>query len=108
MIGLTKSEEIILLAIWKLKDDAYGVKIRKHLLETIDFNITYGTLYSYLDQLVKKEYVEKTSGEPTPERGGRRKIFYKVSALGIDALKKSQELQKTLWEGIGNFAIDSK
>lgn len=108
MIGLTKSEEIILLAIWKLKDDAYGVKIRKHLLETIDFNITYGTLYSYLDQLVKKEYVEKNSGEPTPERGGRRKIFYKVSDYGINALKKSQELQKTLWEGIGDFAVDNK
>ena len=108
MFGLTKSEEILLLCIWRLKKDAYGVRIRKYLKDTLNNEITYGTLYSYLDQLVKKEYVLKEEGDPTPERGGRRKIFYTVSQKGLDALKESQELQKTIWDGIEDFILTKK
>jgi len=102
---LTKSEEILLLAIWHLKDDAYGVTIRKHVMKVTGENVTYGTLYSSLDQLVKKEYVYKTIGDPTPERGGRRKIFYTIAPRGLEALKKSQELTRVLWSGIPDVAF---
>lgn len=108
MKGLTRSEEIILLAIWKLKKEAYGVKIRKYLNETLKEEITYGTLYSYLDQLLKKEYVAKTEGEPTQERGGRRKLFYTVSVRGVEALKEARQLQKTIWDGISEFVLNKK
>jgi len=102
---LTKSEEILLLAIWHLKDNAYGVTIRKHVMGVTGENMTYGTLYSSLDQLVKKEYVYKTIGDPTPERGGRRKIFYTIAPKGFEALKKSQELTRVLWGEIPDVAF---
>ncbi len=102
---LTKSEEILLLAIWQLKDNAYGVTIRKHVMSVTGENVTYGTLYSSLDQLVKKEYVYKTIGDPTPERGGRRKIYYSIAPKGFEALRKSQELTKVLWGGIPDVAF---
>lgn len=102
---LTKSEEILLLAIWKLKDNAYGVKIRKQVMEVTKENMTYGTLYSSLDQLAKKEYVYKSIGDPTPERGGRRKIFYSVTPKGLEALKNAKELTKVLWGDISDLAF---
>ena len=106
MKHLTKIEEILLLAIYMLKDDAYGVTIRKHVMKVTGEKMTYGTLYSALDQLVKKEYVYKTIGDPTPERGGRRKIFYTVSPRGFEALRQAQELSKTLWGSISDLAFD--
>ena len=102
---LTKSEEILLLAIWRLKKNAYGVTIRKMVVKMTSEEMTYGTLYSALDQLVRKEYVYKDIGDPTPERGGRRKIFYSIAPKGFEALKESQELAKTLWGGIPNLAF---
>lgn len=103
---LTKSEEILLLAIWRLKDNAYGVTIRKHVMQVTGEKMTYGTLYSALDQLVKKEYVYKTAGDPTPERGGRRKIFYTITPKGFEALKQAQDLTKTLWEDVSDLAFE--
>ena len=103
---LTKSEEILLLAIWRLKGNAYGVTIRKHVTEVTGEKMTYGTLYSALDQLVKKEYVFKTIGDPTPERGGRRKIYYTITPKGFEALKQSQELTKTLWGDVSDLAFE--
>ena len=106
MKELTKVEEILLLAIWKLKDEAYGVKIRRYVSQITGKEFTYGNLYSALSQLAKKKYVQKSLGEPTPDRRGRRKIFYTVSPAGIKALKLSKEMNQKLWEGISDFALD--
>ena len=103
---LTKSEEILLLAIWRLNNNAYGVTIRKHIRQVTGEEMTYGTLYSALDQLVKKEYVYKDVGDPTPERGGRRKIFYTITPKGFEALKDAQALTKTLWNDVSDMAFE--
>lgn len=103
---LTLSESILMLAIWRLKDNAYGVTIRKKILEITDIAYSYGTLYSALDQLTAKDYVEKVYGEPTPERGGRRKIYYKLSDSGIAALKKARELHDAIWDGINGLSFE--
>ena len=107
MKWLTKSEEMLLLTIWRLKDGAYGVTIRKHLMELTGENITYGTLYSSLDQLTRKGYVSKRDGEPTAERGGRRKIYYTVSKIGMEILQKTRELNTQLWEGVGDLGVNT-
>jgi DNA-binding PadR family transcriptional regulator len=106
MKELTLSEIIFLLAIWRLEDNAYGVTIRKQIAKVTRKTYTYGTLYSALDQLFKKGYVIKIAGPPSPERGGRSKIFYKLTQEGIKALKASRELQKTIWRGIPELTFD--
>ncbi|MCK5148290.1 helix-turn-helix transcriptional regulator [bacterium] len=106
MKPLTKFEEILLLAIWRLKDDAYGVKIRQEVMRVTGENLTYGTLYSALDQLTRKLYATKTIGEPTAERGGRRKIYYTLSPDGSKALRRAQELTKTLWNDVPDMAFE--
>ena len=106
MKELTKPEEMLLLAIWQLKDDAYGVRIRHHVSQVTKKEFTYGNLYSALNQLTKKQYVTKTEGEPTPERRGRRKIFYSLTPEGKAALKAAWELNDALWGGITKLALD--
>ena len=107
MSELTKNEEILLVAIWRLKNEAYGVNLKKYILELTGIDWNYGTLYCALDQLVKKGFSEKTVGEPTHERGGRRKIYYTPTMKGIKELQVSRDIQKALWNGIPDVAFET-
>ena len=73
MKEITVLEEIILTTIFRLKEEAYGVSIRRTVSEITKKDIIYGTLYNTLDQLLRKDYVRKRLGKPTPQRGGRGK-----------------------------------
>jgi len=106
MKDLTLSEIIFLLAIWRLGDNAYGVTIKRQVTKDSGKTHTYGTLYSALDQLFKKGYVTKSAGPPTPERGGRSKIFYRLTPHGMKSLKAARELQREIWKGIPEFSQD--
>lgn len=88
----------MLLAILRLEEGAYGVVIKNDVSKFTQKNISYGTLYSYLDQLFRKGYITKSIGDPTHERGGRRKIYYKLTKKGIIALRSAYQLQKSIWE----------
>jgi len=101
MKELTMSQLILLLSVWRLEGNAYGVTIRKELAARVTGRkYPYGTLYSLLDQLHKKGCVAKSIGDPTNKRGGRRKILYHVTQAGQEALKTTRELQDIIWEGI--------
>ena len=103
---ITRLEEIILMAIWRLKDDAYGVTINKEVSRKAGKKYSMGALYFTLDQLFKKGYVEKSVGGSTPERGGRSKIFYKLTPRGEKALQTARELQESLWEGVPEYVFN--
>ena len=100
---LTMMEQILLITILKLADEAYGVQIRKQVEEVTGKDVKYGTLYNSLDQLVRKGYVTSRAGEPTAVRGGRRKIYYSITPIGRDALQAAHDLQKNLWEGVWDY-----
>lgn len=100
MKELSKAEEIYLITIYRLKDNAYGVSVRDKIAELTGKMYTYGTLYGILDQLVHRGYVSKVEGEPSPERGGRRKLFYRLTPTGLSAMKNSYTAQQSLWGGI--------
>ena len=106
MEKLTKNEEMLLIVIWKLKTTAYGVKIKSHIFEITGKNWNYGTLYCTLDQLVKKKFVHKNVGNPLPERGGRRKIFYQLTRAGIQQLQSALKIKNALWEGISDLNLE--
>jgi DNA-binding PadR family transcriptional regulator len=98
MKDLTLTEEMFLLTVWKLKEEAYGVTIRQHVSQETGRTFPYGTLYSALDKLVRLGYLKKTTGDPSPERGGRRKFFYHITEDGIEALKNALALKQILWD----------
>ncbi len=100
---LSRAEEIILLTILKLGDEAYGVAIRDHLKRETGTEWSFGSIYMPLDRLRNKGYVTKSYGEPVPERGGRRKCFYAVTEEGIAALRDLQRIQESIWSGINDL-----
>lgn len=108
MKDLTLYESIHLLAILRLEDNAYGVTIKEEISAKTNREISYGTLYSYLDQLFKKDLVTKTKGDPTHERGGRKKIYYQVTARGAKALQAAYALQKSIWDGSPKLVYENK
>ncbi len=97
---VTRQEEIYLLAIWQLQDDAYGVQIRRKTAEMTGRKLSYGALYFTLDQLFKKNYVTRTVGDPTPVRGGCSKIYYHLTPKGKEVLKATFELHASIWKDV--------
>ncbi len=100
MKELTKIEETILISIWHLKENAYGITIKNKIFEMINREYLYSSLYSTLDQMVSKGYIRKRFGEPTAMRGGKRKIFFNITETGMNALKNALEQQRSVWNGI--------
>ena len=108
MKDLTKTEEILLPSIWRLKDKAYGFKIRLHVSELIGKDFSYGNLYSGLNQLVTKKYVTKHQGETTPARRGKIRMYYTLTDAGRLALKDAHETNLKLWSGVPRYVFDTK
>jgi DNA-binding PadR family transcriptional regulator len=99
-------EEVYLLSIWELKDNAYGVTIKRLASQKTGRILSYGGLYFMLAQLAKKDFVVKSEGEPSPQRGGRRKYYYALTGKGKKALRTSFEFQKSLWRDVKEPVFD--
>ena len=97
MILLSRSEEIVLLAIWKLKDNAYGVTIRELVSDETHHDWSFGAIYKPLKQLLHKHYVKKVSSAPSPERGGRTKYMYTLTSEGEAALREIRRIYRFVW-----------
>ena len=98
---LGEFELLLLLAVLRLGDDAYGVTIRDELERETSRELTVGAIYKTLGRLQQKGYVCVRIGDPTPQRGGRRKKFYRVEPLGSRALKQSVADLRRLTRGLG-------
>lgn len=103
---LSRAEELILLSIWKLQDDAYCVPILQEAQKCTGKNWTLSGIYIPLGRLEKRGYVESYFGEPTSERGGKRKRYYKITREGFMALKKVKEVEKSMWAELSEMALD--
>lgn len=102
---LSRKEEMILLAIWKLQneDGAYGVTIRSYIERMTGIKWLFGAIYGPLGRLVDYGYVESFESDPLPERGGRRKILYRLTPKGKKELMTVKELNSVLWADIPPF-----
>lgn len=94
---LTDFELMILLATLRAGDDAYGVRIAEEIEQTGGRPVVLAAVYAALDRLEKNRLVTSTVGDPTPERGGRAKRFFRVSQRGIRAVKETQDALVALW-----------
>jgi len=95
---LSRTEEFILLAVYYLKEDAYAVRIRKHLKEITSKSWSYGALFTSLEQMVRKGYLKSYLTEPLAVRGGRSKRIYHVTNLGKDALYEIKKMENKMWD----------
>jgi DNA-binding PadR family transcriptional regulator len=97
---LGEFEQIVLLAILRLAESAYGVPIRHEIEKRADRKVTVGALYSTLDRLEAKGYVSSWFADPTGERGGRSRRYFRVEPLGIEALALTKEMFDRMWKGV--------
>ena len=97
---LGEFEQIVLLAIMRLGENAYGVKLREEIRARTNRHPTPGAVYTTVDRLEEKGLVSSRFGDPTPLRGGRAKRFFKVTAKGIAAVAQAQRSYQRLLDGL--------
>jgi DNA-binding PadR family transcriptional regulator len=93
-------EQIVLLAILRLGDRAYGVTIRAEIAECTGRDPSAGALYTTLERLERKKLVTPRIGDPTPQRGGRAKRYFTVTKTGLDAVTQAQRSYQRLLQGL--------
>jgi len=105
---ISRLEEIILLAIWRLQGNAYGITILDEVKRHTGKSWLTGSIYASLSRLLKNRLVESIEGEPTPERGGRRKIFYRLTPAGQWALMAVRQINNLIWSDLPPFTAEDK
>jgi PadR family transcriptional regulator, regulatory protein PadR len=97
---LGEFEHIVVLALLRLEDRAYGVTVRQEIEFRTKREVSIGAVYATLDRLESKGYVKSRRGDPTPERGGRSKRFFRVTAKGVTAVNRTQLALQKMADGL--------
>ena len=97
---LGEFEQMVLLAVLQLGDDAYGVAVMEELHGRVAREVSRGAMYATLDRLESKGLLSSRMGAPTPARGGRGKRYLGVTPPGIEALRRSRAALVELWRGL--------
>jgi hypothetical protein len=103
---LSRSEELVLLAVWQLGDQAYCVPVRQCLMEVTGREWSFGAIYDPLDRLESNGYLSSELSEPVSERGGRSKRIYSLTPLGRRALEEMKKIQDTMWAAVNDWSVE--
>ena len=93
-------EQLVLLGVLRLDPDAYGAAIRQEIHARSGRDISINAVYTTLDRLETKGLLKSWVGEPTPQRGGRRRKFYALRPAGVSALRRSYQAVTSMAEGL--------
>jgi DNA-binding PadR family transcriptional regulator len=97
---LGEFEHMVILALLRLADQAYGVTVRREIEERTGREVSVGAIYATLGRLENKGYVSSRLGDPTPERGGRSKRYFRVTAKGVAAVSRTQRAIQKMNKGL--------
>jgi PadR family transcriptional regulator PadR len=93
-------EVLVLLALIRLDQEAYGVPIAAAIEESSGREVALGSVYITLERLQRKGLVSSRLGEPTAERGGRAKTYFRITAKGLREVRQARQTLITLWQGV--------
>ena len=93
-------EQLVLLALLRLGADAYGMTVRREIAARTGRDLSVGAIYATLERLESNGYVSSFTGEPTPERGGRAKRYFRIRPEGRRALQTSQTAIRNMSKGL--------
>jgi PadR family transcriptional regulator PadR len=96
---ISRTEEYVLLSVWRLKENAYAVTVRSDLSRTTGKTWAFGALFVILNRLEKKGFLESRLSDPTPKRGGKSKRYYTLSAQGTEILDEVKRVHNAVWSG---------
>ena len=97
---LGEFEQLVMLAVIRLGDDAYGMNVRRELEESAGRDVTFGTVYGTLDRLEEKGYVTSWHADPEPVRGGRARKYFRIEPEGERALAQARDMMRRMWKGV--------
>jgi DNA-binding PadR family transcriptional regulator len=100
MAALGEFEQLVMVAVVRLKDGAYGVPIQREVEERAGRRVTVGALYATLDRLEGKRLLESWFADPTPQRGGKSKRYFLLTAEGEAALVEAKAAHERMWRGV--------
>jgi DNA-binding PadR family transcriptional regulator len=98
---LSEFEQVVLLAVLRVGDDAYGARLQRSIAETLQRSVSVASLYVALSRMESHGLVASWMSDPTPVRGGRSKRCYRVEPSGMDALAEARDLSRRMWDSIG-------
>ncbi|HEX9698943.1 MAG TPA: helix-turn-helix transcriptional regulator [Acidobacteriota bacterium] len=97
---LGEFEQMVLLAVARLGDGAYGMRIRREIEACSGRHVAIGAVYATLERLREKGHVRTQAGDTSPERDGRARKFFTLTKGGVDVLEKARAVQDRLWAGL--------
>lgn len=100
--GLGDLEQLVLLAVMRLRDDAYAVSVRDEIRRRAGRSVSRGAVYVTLDRLERKGMLASGLGEPTPERGGKAKRLFSLQPDGLAALRASLTEIRSMTAGLSD------
>ena len=98
--SLSNFELMVMLALIRLGDEAYGVPICDEIASQSERDVALGSVYAALERLEDRGYVASSVGDPTPERGGRAKRYFKVTGKGLEVVRSTQQTLTRMWKGL--------
>jgi len=104
---LGEFEQVVLLAVARLRGDGYGVSIRQEIERRTGREVTVGSVYATLARLEEKGFVASLEGDPTPRRGGRARRLFRLLPGGAEALRATRGMIDSLWDGLDLDAADA-
>jgi DNA-binding PadR family transcriptional regulator len=105
---LGEFEELVLLTVASLREEAYGIEIKKTLERRMKTRLSVGSIQSALKRMEEKGFLTSEFGEATQQRGGKRKRIYSTTNYAHRVLSEMNELRADLWKTIGNLAVELK
>lgn len=105
---LTRAEEYVLLAVWRLGEDAYSLKLQEAIHRISGEKWSLGTIYAPLERLEKRGYIISAFSEAVPERGGRQRRIYHLTSEGKEALVRIKKVHETFWSGLPDLSLESE
>jgi PadR family transcriptional regulator PadR len=105
---LGEFEEVVILTIGVLYEEAYGVAIKNEIETRLSRHVSMGAMHSALVRLEDKSYIKSYNGESTEDRMGRPRKYYRITALGKKAMQYTKDTRNDLWKSIPKVALDLK
>ena len=102
-MSLNETEQLVLLALAHLGDEAYGVTVRNEIESRSGRSVSIAAVYAALDRLEREGHARSRLSAPTPERGGRSKKHFTLTARGASALREARRMMDQMWAGVGRL-----
>jgi PadR family transcriptional regulator, regulatory protein PadR len=102
--AISNFELMVMLALIRLGDEAYGVPISEQIAVQSGHDVALGSVYAALERLEDRGLVVSSIGDPTPERGGRAKKYFKVTGKGVEVVRDTQQTLTRMWKGLKTLA----